>query len=219
MIASMPSLYVMYRKSNEKEIRYVGITVHEDVKKRYASHLEKTRSGVNRPVNDWINKYDDVVIAKVSSPLTWEEACKEEIALIAKLRLEGHRLLNMTKGGDGSVGIKDSEETRKKKSIALTGRIVSQETKNKISKANTGKKRSLEAKKKMSDKKIGRKLSIEHKEKIANSHRGSKRTLEQRINISKSLKGKKFTSEHYNNIVEAQKRRRLREKEEKRKNE
>lgn len=216
---SMPSLYVMYRKSNQKEIRYVGITVHEDVKKRFTSHLEKTKSGVNRPVNDWIKKYDDIVIAKVSSPLTWEDACMEEIALIAKLRLEGHRLLNMTKGGDGSVGIKDSEETRKKKSLAQTGRIVSQETRDKISKANTGKKRSLEAKKKMSDKKFGRKLSKEHREKIANSNTGGKRTLEQRINISKSLKGKKFTSEHYNNVVEAQKKRRLREKEEKRKNE
>jgi hypothetical protein len=215
----MPSLYVLHRKSNPKDIRYVGITIHSDVKKRFMGHLDKTKSGVNRPVNDWINKYyPDIEVKKVSSAKTWEEVCRKEVALIAKLRSEGYRLLNMTNGGDGSVGVKDSEETRKKKSKAHIGRKVSQETRDKISKSNTGKRRSLEVKKKMSEKKKGIKLSKKHVEKIAKALTGKKRTLEQRQNISRSLRGKKFTPEHYNNVVAAQRRRRLREKLEKSKN-
>jgi hypothetical protein len=217
-MTNVPSLYVLHRKSIPKDIRYVGITIHEDVQKRFMGHLDKTKSGVNRPVNDWINKYyPDIQITKISSAITWEEACSQEVALIARLKSEGHKLLNMTLGGDGTVGAKDSEETRKKKSLALTGHKVSQETRDKISKSNTGKKRSIEARKKMSEKKKGIKLSEEHIRKISEAITGKKRTVEQRRNISNSLKGKKFTPEHYASIVEAQRRRRLREKLEKEK--
>lgn len=212
----MPSLYVIYRKSKPKEIRYVGITMHDDVQKRFNSHLDKTKQGVNRPINDWINKYyPDVDIKKVKSISTWEEACRQEIMLIAKLKKAGHKLLNMTDGGEGTVGFKDSEETRIKKSKAHMGRKVSEETKNKISKANTGKRRTAEAKKKMSEKKLGRKLSKKHIEKISSSNTGKKRTAEQRMTISNSLKGRKMTESHYKSVVEAQRKRRLREKIEK----
>jgi hypothetical protein len=214
----MPSLYVLHRKSNPKDIRYVGITNHDDVRKRFMAHLDKTKSGVNRPVNDWINKYyPDIDVTKIASLETWEEACEQEIALIAKLKKQGYKLLNMTLGGDGSVGLKDSEETRKKKSLALTGREVTQETRAKISKANSGKKRSLEARKKMSSKKVGRKLSKKHKENISLAGKGRKVSLETRKRISDALAGKKFTAEHYANVVEGQRRRRAREAEEKNK--
>ncbi len=216
IMTTMPSLYVLFRKSAPEEIRYVGITIHDDVTKRFESHLHKTRHGVNRPVNDWLGKYyPDVDVKKVGSASSWDEICTQEIQLIAKLKEDGHRLLNQTIGGEGTVGFKDSEETKAKKSLALTGREVSQETRDKISKANTGKRRTEEAKKKMSDRKIGRTLSREHVEKISASNKGKKRTAEQCKNISNSLKGKKHSEAHHQSIVEAQKKRRLREKLEK----
>jgi hypothetical protein len=212
----MPSLYVLFRKSDPENIRYVGITVHDDVKKRFEAHLYKTKTGVNRPVNDWLGKhYPDVDVKKVGSAASWEEICSKEIELIARLKKEGHRLLNQTLGGDGTAGYKDSEATRAKKSLAHAGRKVSQETRDKISKSNTGKRRTEEAKKKMSEKKKGRTLSLEHVEKISAANKGKKRTVEQCKNISNSLKGKKHSKTHQQNITAAQKRRRLREQLEK----
>lgn len=216
MTTTMPSLYVLFRKSNPDEIRYVGISKHEDVTKRFDAHLYKTKLGVNRPVNDWIKKYyPDVEVKKVGSAESWEDICVQEIKLISQLKTDGHRLLNQTSGGEGTLGFKDSEETRQKKSRAQRGRKVTEETRRKISLANTGKRRTQEAKKKMSEKKLGKTLSKEHVEKIAASLTGKKRTEEQCKNISNSLKGKKMTDSHYKNVVEAQRRRRLREKLEK----
>lgn len=216
MISTMPSLYVLFRKSDPEKIRYVGITMHDDVTKRFEAHLYKTKTGVNRPVNDWLGKYyPDVDVKKVGSASSWEEICSKEIELIAKLKEQGHRLLNQTIGGEGTAGYKDSEETRIKKSLAQMGREVSRETRDKISRSNTGKRRTAEAKKKMSEKKIGRKLSQEHVKKISAANTGKKRTAEQCKNISNSLKGKKHSEAHHQSIIAAQKRRRLREQLEK----
>lgn len=216
MTNTMPSLYVLFRKSDPEKIRYVGITVHDDVMKRFNGHLQKTKNGVNRPVNDWIGKYyPDVDIKKVDSATTWEDICAKEIQLISKLKADRHKLLNQTEGGEGTVGFKDSVETRAKKSLALTGRSVSEETRIKISKSNTGKRRTAEAKKKMSQKKLGKKLSKEHREKIGNANIGKKRSAQQCKNISQSLKGRKMTEAHYKSIVAAQRKRRQREKLEK----
>jgi hypothetical protein len=216
MTSIMPSLYVLFRKSDPEKIRYVGVTVHEDVMKRFNAHLHKTKNGVNRPVNDWIAKYyPDIDVKKVGSASSWEEICAQEIKLIAKLKNDGHRLLNQTLGGEGTAGFKDSDETRAKKSLALTGHEVTQETRSKISKSNTGKRRTAEAKKKMSEKKLGKKLSKEHAKKIGAANTGKKRSPEQCKTISDSLKGRKMSDSHYKSIVAAQQKRRLREKLEK----
>jgi len=210
-MTTMPSVYVLYRKSLPKEIRYVGITKHDDVNKRFEAHMYKSKIGVNRPVNDWINKYyPDIECKKVCSS-SWEGVCAEEKILIARLKAEGHRLLNMTEGGEGTYGLKDSEDTKIKKSRALTGRKVSQETREKISKSNTGKKRSAAARKKMSEKKKGKKLTKDHIAKISLSGRGRIVSSSTRKKMSEAQKGRKFTAKHYANLVEGQKRRRKRE--------
>lgn len=215
----MPSLYTLSLKSNPSDIRYVGITKYSDVSKRLANHKEKAGK-VNRPVCDWINKYrDDVIITKISGNHTWDEACQKEIDLISRLRSEGFKLLNMTNGGDGSMGKKDSEETRRKKSESLKGRMVSDETKKKISEANKGSKRSDESKKKMSDAKKGKTLSIEHIDKIRNKLTGRVCSPETAKKISDSQRGRKLSDDHLNNLRVAQRKRREREKREKDTNE
>jgi hypothetical protein len=182
---------------------------------RLKAHKEKA-GNVNRPVADWIKKHGDSVKAvKVLGDLTWEEACLAEISLIAELRAKGFRLLNMTDGGEGSLGKKDSEETRRRKSLAGAGRAVSEETKQKISSANSGKKRSEEAKRKMSEAKKGGNLSPEHKEKIRVSLIGRECSSETAAKISAAQKGRKLSPEHLENIKVAQKRRREREQKDK----
>lgn len=76
-------------------------------------------------------------------------------------------LRNKTDGGDGPSGRVDSEETRRKKSIALTGRKVSQATCEKLRQNALGKTLSPEARMKLSQKLKGRKCTEEHKRKVS----------------------------------------------------
>jgi group I intron endonuclease len=93
------------------------------------------------------------------------------------------------------LGIKQSEETRKKLSLAGTGRIVSEETKKKLSKSSLGKVMSEETKRKMSIAKYGKKLSEEHKTKISISNKGREVSEETRKKLSIANSGHKMTKE------------------------
>jgi hypothetical protein len=214
----MASLYTLSLKSDPSNVRYVGITKYDEVLIRLKAHKEKAGK-VNRPVCDWIFKhYDEVLITKVSGNLTWEEACIKEKNMIKNLKDLGFNLLNMTDGGDGSIGRKESEDTKKKKSEALKGHKVSKKTREKISKANKGKKRSNEAKIKMANAKKGKTLSPEHVEKIRKKLIGRPCTTETAKKISEAQKGKKISDTHLNNLIAAQKKRREREKRQKEEN-
>jgi hypothetical protein len=78
---------------------------------------------------------------------TWIEA---EQFWIAYFRFIGANLVNMTIGGDGVTGIKDSDETKKKKSAGMRGIPKSEACKKKLSDANKGKKHTPESIAKMS---------------------------------------------------------------------
>jgi hypothetical protein len=65
-------------------------------------------------------------------------------------------LRNRTDGGDGSSGLKLSEEVKKIISQKLTGRTASKETRNKLSKASTGRKRTEESKNKVRASMLGK---------------------------------------------------------------
>lgn len=211
----MASLYTLSLLSTPENIRYVGITKYSDVERRLKAHKEKAGK-VNRPVADWIAKHqEEVLVLKVAEYESWDEACNAEVQMIASLKERGFKLLNMTAGGDGSLGKKDSEETRMKKAAAGRGRTVSEETRKKISLANTGKKRSEEARKKMSDAKIGKKLHPDHVEKVRNKLIGRKCSPETAEKIASAQRGRKFPPERVENIKAGQKRRRERERNEK----
>jgi hypothetical protein len=93
-------------------------------------------------------------------------------------------LHNRTDGGDGVSGIKLSDETRLKMSIARKGKPRSKEIREKISKAHLGKKHSEETKSKMklAKRKPRGPLSEETKRKIGEAN-------------SKRMKGRKMSGE------------------------
>ncbi|MFA7099492.1 MAG: NUMOD3 domain-containing DNA-binding protein [Eubacteriales bacterium] len=102
-------------------------------------------------------------------------------------------LTNMTDGGEGTSGLKCSEETREKISIIHKGKIVSKETRQKMSDSKKGITLSDETKQKMSltrkGKKnsfFGKKHSEETKQKISLANKGFKHSEEAKQKISKN---------------------------------
>lgn len=138
-----------------------------------------------------VNKYGIDAIKTTILPMESEiKAFSEEIRLIAYFRALGCKLTNMTDGGDrgpSSLGIKRSDEYKRKIAQIRTGKKHTLETKLKISRTkvgnspgpNLGKVFSSETRKKMSDAKIGHKFWLgkthteESKRKISLAKMGS----------------------------------------------
>ena len=142
----------------------------------------------------------------IKTNLTEQEAFELEklyILMFGRIDNETGILRNRTDGGDGPSGRVDSEETRRKKSIALTGRKVSKETGERISKALKAKniKHSEEYKRILSEKLKGRKCSEEHIRKVRESKIGFRHTEEAKRKMSESHKGSKHTQEWKDRMV------------------
>lgn len=222
----MASVYVLSSSDKPTVIRYVGITKYDTCDKRFLAHLDRAKSGSNLPVHCWIrnriSRGIDITAKEIATNLTWEDACAFEIETIRLFRLSDNcELLNLTAGGEGSLGFRQSEESIAKKSASLRGKVTSEETKQKISKANTGKTRSPEARRKISDAKRGKKLSESHKQKIAKSLQGRECSEETREKIARPQRGRVFSESHIENIKKARRARSERERleKERRKNE
>jgi plasmid stability protein len=143
---------------------YIGIAKNDDT--TYSRAHYKYKSKRNKIWLDIINK-TSYEVEILFEDLTWEEACQKEIEFITlygRVDLKTGTLANMTKGGDGMVGVVRSEEYRLQ---------VSERQKN--GKAYW----------------FGKKLSKEHKEKIAAHLWGRKVSEETRDKLRNALKGEK----------------------------
>jgi hypothetical protein len=120
-------------------------------------------------------------------------------------------LRNLTDGGEGAGGYKQSPEHITKKILSKIGRKHSDESKAKMSAAQKGKKKgphSPEHVAKVSAALKGRKLSLEHRTKLSISMKGKKHSPEVKAKITEALKGRKlgpFSSEHKAKLSEAHK--------------
>jgi hypothetical protein len=124
-------------------------------------------------------------------------------------------LVNLTDGGEGSIGWVPSDETRAKIAKAAIGRMPSKEHRAKISEANRGRKLSPEHIAKVAEANRGKTLSDAAKAKIGAANRGNKyalaavRSLETRAKLSEAKRGKAtrlgavLSEETRNKIAEA----------------
>jgi hypothetical protein len=103
-------------------VRYVGKTTQKPLSRLYHHLQDRHRREVYR--DRWIHKLVESgreprmhVVALVPD----EYASKAEIRLIASFRKAGARLTNLSDGGEGALGHKVSEETRRKISQAHKG--------------------------------------------------------------------------------------------------
>jgi NUMOD3 motif len=94
-----------------------------------------------------VAKYGKPVVKILAEWLTEKEAFEHEITLIKEYREQGLELCNLTDGGDGTSGYKQSDEHRQKNSQARIGKSATwnigrkhtEETKIKCGLANIGK--------------------------------------------------------------------------------
>lgn len=166
----------------------------------------------NKHHKNIVEKYgvDNIIVIKVIEFISERAAISEEIALIARLRLSGISLANMTDGGEGMSGFCMSDETKKKLSDMnsgenhpMYGKKRPQEVLDKMSKALKGRVMSEETRTRMSNSRKGEKnifwgkpLPIETCRKISttllrddNPARGVPRTDEVKAKISKANSG------------------------------
>jgi hypothetical protein len=122
----------------------------------------------------------------VCDELSYEEAIAKEIEFISIYgRISnGGILCNLTDGGEGTVGVIYSEETKKKMSLAKKGVMP----------------------KHLIGLSTGRKLTAEHKEKIRLSVIGRKYSDESKLKMSNSAKNKTWTQEHKDNCIRSLKK-------------
>jgi NUMOD3 motif len=183
------------------KVFYVGIG--NDLK------YQRSKSKYNR------NKHWHNVVNKTSirvdilfDEIDYEEAKNKEIEFIS---LYGRRdfgigtLVNMTDGGDGSLGMVVTDDVKSRISQKNKGKKVSQETRNKISLARKGFKHTEEVKKKIGEFKKGKKLpprqpiSEETRKKMSDGKKGKSpsynyiRTAEHRKRLSEGALGKKMS--------------------------
>lgn len=172
---------------------YFGQTV-APIGDRWVRHLSSSKKGSNHKFHRAIRKYgaENFIVEEV---LTVSAPTKEilkkkldyvEMRLIKRFntKIDGY---NSTDGGDkGTVGLKMSEEAKKK-----------------ISEAKRRENLSAEQRKKLSESKIGEKNPFYHR---THSEDSRKRISEKKRGENHHFFGKKFTDEHRKKLSEARQR-------------
>jgi len=185
---------IIYKATNKINGKiYIGRTI-KSLAERIRGHISKSlnNSSGNIYFHNAIKKYGPEnfewkVIAKYNS---LEELNKAEIKMIEKYNTfeKGY---NLTVGGEGTVGYKFTEETRKKMSEAqkgekshMYGKHISEEHKRKLSEFNRGKQVSEETRRKLSEAhsgknhfNYGKQFSEETKKRMSEAQKGERNAM------------------------------------------
>jgi group I intron endonuclease len=113
--------YKIYKLTDPEtnEIRYVGRTCQK-LENRLKKHLRANdKSHRTNWIKSLVNKGIEPKISLICETTEFSDCCELERFYIIKYKNLGFKLVNMTDGGDGSIGFKHSEETiNKLKKIA-----------------------------------------------------------------------------------------------------
>ena len=202
--------WTVYRHITPSGKSYIGITSKKPEKRWQNGRGYSKDKLFGRAINKY--GWDNIQHNIVSSDLTETEAKWLENYLICYYRtfigFNDSMGYNMTLGGEGTVGWKPSEETRRKQSEANKGeknhnygKHPSDETKLKMSEALKGKTSYFKGKHHTEE--SLRKLSEANKGKTS-YFKGKHHTEESRRKLSEAKKGIKFSDEHRRRISEAQ---------------
>jgi group I intron endonuclease len=191
---------------------YVGSAVN--INNRWREHKHRLKKGKHHSKHlqcAW-DKYGEEnfkfeIIEEVQNPL--HLLAYEQVYLDYYKSYEDDRGYNICKVAGSILGVKLSEETKKK--MRETRKNISEETRQKLREANIGRKHSEETKQKIREKKTGKKFSEETRQKISEGNKGKKYSEEAKNKISKANKGRKHSEETKQKLREAKKGRKFSE--------
>ena len=149
----------------------IPVYVGKGTNKRFLVHFKRPHKFGN-----WLRKRQDEGISpypEINWNLSEDEAFAKEKELIAKygrVDLKTGTLFNLTDGGDGTSGMKLSQEARDKISAANRRRKLSQEARDKLSASH--KAMTQETRDKLSASAKGRKMSQEARDKMSVAAKG-----------------------------------------------
>lgn len=172
--------YVVYKHTTPNNKVYIGITCQKPIRRWAYGYGYKGNPYFYKAIKKygWNNIKHEILLENLSK----EKAIEKEIQLIKKYdstnREKGY---NITKGGEGVLGVVFTEERKKKISEAKMGHKVTEETRQKIREKNSGE----------NHWNFGKKMKNETKEKISKSHKGMVFTEEHKKNLSLGHKGQK----------------------------
>ena len=179
-------VYCIKNTVNNKE--YIGLTTRT-LEKRWKQHIYESNKQDswewNTPLGNAIKKYgkDSFQVFVLEECSSETELKQKEIQLIKERKsLSTENGYNLTLGGDGRLGYKLSEETKRKIGEGNIGKVMSNEAKEKMSVA--AKKRSVGKLSPMD----GKKHTDDALKKISESSKGRIFSEESRIKKSESLK-------------------------------
>ena len=180
---------IIYKAQNKINGKiYIGQTIN-NLNIRIACHLTK-ESLFSKALRKYgIQSFEFSVI---DSTLLKEIANEKEKYWIKHLNCKHPNGYNLTIGGQGTLGHKHSEQSKRKMSLAGKGRKKSEKWKKEKSKERRGKKLSLETRRKISEARIGKK----------HPRKGHPLSEETRQKISISRKGQMLTEEHRKKLIE-----------------
>lgn len=154
---------------------YIGITINS-ARDRFGKHRWAFMHNKQSALYHAWRKYGEPtfkILAIVENKLLHET----EIKAIATYKTLAPYGYNVTRGGEGTLGWVPTEEWRRKRITALTGRSLSLETRAKISTAHLGKSLSREHRAKIGRASQGRIPSAETRAKISSAGMGNRRAL------------------------------------------
>jgi len=196
--------YIVYALIDPRnnEIRYVGMSTNGLVrpKKHLMPSSYNNKNKKHYHVYNWIRKLISLNLKpeiKVLESCSKENLYKREQYYILNYKEIGCNLTNKVDGGPGMLGLKHSEETKKKLSIKGKNKKVPEKTL-KMFRNQKGKNHPM----------YGKKHSEESLKKMRESHLGYKMPEEQKKKISNSLKGRKYgpvSEGHREKLIKAKK--------------
>lgn len=193
----MGIIYCATNKVNGK--KYIGYTTKE-IEYRRKCHEKKALKNTPYIFHRALMKYGfENFEWKVLFDVENERLNTLEIVSIRMYKTKVPNGYNMTDGGDGTIGLKKSKETRKKLSDSMKSKWESEEFREQmrivsllIDQAARGRKISARRK--------GHEVSLETREKLSKANLGKLRDEKTKSKISSTMKGREFSEEHKANI-------------------
>ena len=207
-------IYLIKNLVNNK--LYVGKAAN--VRQRWNVHKSKARQvNFKYPLHHAISKYgiENFSITILYSYELEADSLERERQLISQFKIDGYCLYNITDGGEGTSGWKASDATKKKMSVAASGKEFTEEHRRNLSLSkqnfvpwNKGKPHTEVTKKKigLANKgrsfSLGRKHSEETKLKISLSSIGKKHSEESKLKMSFKGEANKQSKLTWNKVDE-----------------